>query len=309
MIPLVLVTGFLGSGKTTLLKRIAEQNRSRRWVYLVNDFAAVDVDGEWVRASADRVVSVSGGSIFCACLVTEFIRTLKRIAEDRSFLPEPPEAVVIEASGMASPKVIHRMLKETRLDAIYRIRRIFAVADPGTFHTLLVTLPNMRAQIEAADTVLISKADCYTAEEIERVRKAVMEIQPEARCRSAVMSEVELDLLEERGQPVVDGDYADCVDPRYYSFVLTDTLPTPDLLHRLVQEAGTNLYRMKGFIEVDNRIYKVDYSSSGLKIEIWPGDPPQLRLVFIVEGSHGAEVESRIRNVPEYASGRGCCDL
>lgn len=303
MIPLVLVTGFLGSGKTTLLKRIAEQNRLRRWVYLVNDFAAADVDGEWVRASADRVVSVSGGSIFCACLVTEFIRTLKRIAEDRSFLSEPPEAVVIEASGMASPKVIHRMLEETRLDATYRIRRILAVADPGTFHKLLLTLPNLRAQIEAADTVLISKMDRYTAEEIERVREAVMDIQPEALCRPAVMSEVELDLLEDRETPGVEGDYAECVDPNYHSFVLTGTLPGPDLLHRLVQETGPSLYRMKGFIDADGRICQVDYSSSGLTIQAWPGDPPQRRLVFIVAGEHGAEIERRIRHEVDCASG------
>jgi G3E family GTPase len=303
MIPLILVTGFLGSGKTTLLKRIAGLNRARRWVYLVNDFAAVDVDGEWVRTSSDRVVAISGGSIFCACLVTEFVRTLRMIAEDRSFVSEPPEMVVIEASGMASPKVIHRMLKDTRLDSVYRIHRVLAVADPGTFHKLLVTLPNVRAQIEAADTVLISKADLYTEAEVERVREAVLGIQPNVSCKPAIMHELDLDLLENRDPPGVDGEYAACVDPRYHSFVLTGALPGIDVLRRIVREQGAGLYRMKGFTDVEGQVCQVDYSSSGLSIDPWQGDPPQRRLVFVVEGDQGAEMERRIRSACGCAAG------
>ena len=134
MIPLVLITGFLGSGKTTWLKQIARDHQDRCFVYLVNDFAAVDVDSELVKQAGDHVLSVAGGSIFCKCLVTEFISVLKTIAAGRAGMDALPEAVVIEASGMADPRVIHTMLKETGLDQHFKVARIIALADPGTLH-------------------------------------------------------------------------------------------------------------------------------------------------------------------------------
>ena len=79
MIALSLVTGFLGSGKTTYLRRLVEQYRGRRLVFLVNEFSPVDVDGPVLRSAEDDVVSLPGGSIFCTCLVTQFVHTLERI--------------------------------------------------------------------------------------------------------------------------------------------------------------------------------------------------------------------------------------
>jgi len=73
------VTGFLGSGKTTFLKHIVEQYRERRLVYLVNEFSPHDIDGAIVSQKNPNVVAIPGGSIFCKCLVTEFIDRLESI--------------------------------------------------------------------------------------------------------------------------------------------------------------------------------------------------------------------------------------
>lgn len=100
MLPICLVTGFLGTGKTTFLKKIVEQNRDRKIVYLINEFSAHDVDGAIVSAENPDVVSIPGGSIFCHCLVTRFIGQLRKITEERGGF----DGVVIEASGMANPK-------------------------------------------------------------------------------------------------------------------------------------------------------------------------------------------------------------
>jgi G3E family GTPase len=66
-IPVVLVTGFLGSGKTTLLRRLAEAYPDKRLIFLVNEFAATDVDGETLSATGTPTHSVVGGSLFCEC--------------------------------------------------------------------------------------------------------------------------------------------------------------------------------------------------------------------------------------------------
>ena len=105
MTALSLVTGFLGSGKTTYLRRLVNQYRDRRLVFLVNEFSPVDIDGPLLGSVEDDVLSLPGGSIFCTCLVTEFISTLKSIPE-RFGREAPVEGVIIEASGIANPKVV-----------------------------------------------------------------------------------------------------------------------------------------------------------------------------------------------------------
>ncbi len=191
MIPLCLVTGFLGSGKTALLRHIAHQHNGQRLVFLVNEFAAVDVDGPVLEHDAPgQVLGLPGGSIFCTCLVTEFIRVLQELPE--RFGPDI-DGVIIEASGVANPKVVARMLAETKLDAVYQIASVIAVADPGTFAILLQTLPNLRAQIEASDHVLINKSDLFDKETLCATERAVREINPAATITQTQYGKVNLE--------------------------------------------------------------------------------------------------------------------
>lgn len=304
MIPIVLITGFLGSGKTTWLKQIARDHQDRRFAYLVNDFASVDVDGELVKQAGNHVLSVSGGSIFCKCLVTEFIGTLQAIADGRVGMDGLPEAVLIEASGMADPRVIHTMLRETELDQHFKIARMVALADPGTLHKLLKTLPNIRAQIECADTVLISKADRHPPEAIADTRKVIAEIQPEARCGLLINGITDVPLFEEVASPQVSGEYALCRDPHYHRFVLTDSVPTLAQFRENTEATQEHLYRAKGFVQDDEgRVHAVDWSSSGFEATPWPSeDPPTLRVVCISASEFGQEVEFIWQNASEESN-------
>jgi len=42
--PIWLVVGFLGAGKTTLLRRLVNSEHGKDYIYVVNEFSAVDVD-------------------------------------------------------------------------------------------------------------------------------------------------------------------------------------------------------------------------------------------------------------------------
>ncbi|MCL1856421.1 MAG: hypothetical protein FWF84_02095, partial [Kiritimatiellaeota bacterium] len=156
-VPLLLVTGFLGSGKTTFLREVARQCAGRRLAFLVNDFAAVDVDAQALSDVEGEMFSVPGGSIFCRCLTTTFTKTLKGIAA----LEPPVEGVIVEASGMADPRCVGTLLAETGLDAAFSLSTVVALADPGTFPKLLKTLPSVRSQVECADIVLLNKTDLF----------------------------------------------------------------------------------------------------------------------------------------------------
>ena len=261
MIPICLITGFLGTGKTTLLKRIVEENRTRKWIYLVNEFSALDVDGAIVSEENPDVVSIPGGSIFCKCLVTEFIGQLTRIHEQHS----DAEGVVIEASGMADPRVIADMLKETKLDAFYELNNIVSIVEPRSFLRLIHTLPNIIHQIEAADLVLLNKCDLYDEKKLAETEAAVHGIKAAANVVRCVKGDAEFPIFGgNASHEDLHGEYAKCKDPRYSAFALDLPNPVdPKKYQTIIEENEEAVYRTKGYILTESGPLYFDYSKAG----------------------------------------------
>ena len=282
-IPICLVTGFLGAGKTTLLRRIASGNhRERRLVFLVNEFSARDMDGALLPAEHPDVVCIPGGSIFCKCLITEFIARLDEIPGRFGM----PGGVVIEASGMANPKVMAAMLQETGLDRRYRLATVVSMVDPGSFPKLRHTLPNIVAQVEAADIALISKADCSDAVMIRGVADALRAINARADIRVCAHGDVAFDLFggvsPSTGRPVFHESPAPCRDPLYGTrdFILCRPLD-PGVLRDRLMAVRDDIYRIKGHVRMaDGGTVRVDYTATGFSSVTVPSGPvPALVLI------------------------------
>jgi G3E family GTPase len=293
MLPICLVTGFLGAGKTTFLKHIVSRNRNRKIIYLVNEFSAHDVDGAIVSAENPNVVSIPGGSIFCKCLVTEFMGQLTRIAAEQG----EADGVVIEASGMANPNVIEEMLSETGLDDRFRLTRIVSVIDPNSFLKLRYTLPNILAQVEAADAVLINKTDCNSPESVKEADSVVQELNPNATRIQTVQCDVEIDLFAKHAPRGLHGEYAKCRDPNYATFV-TEIAFSGDALERFVLAHAEEIYRVKGTLAGEF----FDYSSSGVCRTLQPMANPGL--AWIVQGGSEETLRAALKAV-EVATRNG----
>ncbi len=281
MIPICLITGFLGTGKTTLLKRIVEENRDRKWIYLVNEFSALDVDGAMVSAENPDVVSIPGGSIFCKCLVTEFIGQMTKIHEQH---PDT-EGVVIEASGMADPRVIADMLKETGLGRYFELANIVSIVEPRSFLRLIHTLPNIIHQVEAADLVLLNKCDLYDEEQLTDTEQAVRNIKSGANLVRCVKGEADFSVLSKSGShEELHGEYAKCRDPRYSAFSVELPHPVaPSAIEAFILENEEAIYRVKGYIQsLDGPVY-FDYSKAGFSITPAEAGMAQC-LAWIVKG-------------------------
>lgn len=288
MIPICLVTGFLGSGKTTLLQQIVDSHRSRRFVYLVNEFAPADIDGRLLAIPEDERIAIVGGSIFCRCLVSEFIRYLRLIQEKYNQPENGIEGVIIEASGVAHPKVIQQMLQETRLDRVYQVHHIVSVIDPGSFLKLIHTLPTIVEQVEASDLILLNKIDCYPPETIDRAESELRAIHPLARIERTQFCQTTLDLFTPSALDHLQGDYALCADPHYAQTVLRSEKPIDwPRLKAAIVSLQNQLYRVKGFVLTPGGLLYADYSPSGWREEPIPSHPVihSTELAVIVQGS------------------------
>lgn len=292
MIPIALVTGFLGSGKTALLQHLTRTLRDRRIIYLVNEFSAVDVDGHVLAEDTRDVVELPGGSVFCRCLVTDFIQTLTDIPE-RFGADGSVDGVVIEASGVANPRVVARMLRETRLDALYALSTIVTVIDPGTFPLLLKALPNIRAQVDAGDVAVINKTDLYDAQTIEQAEALVREIRPEITCVRAVRGKVDLPVFGPAPERALDGEYAPCADPNFARMVIHPRGEVAiEALRRKLEDARDIVYRLKGFVRADGRWMHVDYSAAAFTARPLEREAERADLVLIGRGDAGAELQA-----------------
>ncbi len=301
MTPICLVTGFLGTGKTTLLKRIVAENRDRRIVYLVNEFSPLDIDGALVSAENPDVISIPGGSIFCRCLVTEFIGRMREINER----PGTVDGVVIEASGTADPAVIADMLAETGLGNDYELSQVLCVVDPRSFLRLIHTLPNIIRQTEAADLVLLNKCDVHDAAAISETETELRRINPTVRIERCVRCEADIDLFSAPAAPRdLHGDYAKCRDPHFAAFSIVPADPVdPDALKQFIEANAKSIYRVKGHIETADGLVYLDYSESGIRLEpaAQSDPPPSPGLSWICRGETDA---TRVRQAANAALSR-----
>jgi G3E family GTPase len=264
----------------------------------------VNVDTAWLERQHERVVSIPGGSIFCRCLVTEFVARLREVIERHHTLESPVEGVVIEASGMADPLAMADLLRETRLDAIYRLARVICVAEPRSVVRLVETLPAVASQIRAADLVLLNKVDLFNEAALVAAEAAIRSVRPDAPVVRCVRCETDVEPFGNVSAAVaLHGDLAPCFDPHFVSATVPVTVPLdPQRLADALRAAESSWFRVKGYVPVNGGMAHFDFSATGATWREAPATMPAA-LVLIARGGAGTEVRSLVERLRSGALG------
>ena len=164
-IPLTVVGGFLGAGKTTLLNHLLAESDERRIAVLVNDFGAVNIDRALIAAQDGGAIELTNGCVCCQIgddLTTALIGVIESAA--------PPDAIVIEASGVSDPWRIAQVgLADPALslDAVLVLVDAAALRDQADDPLLTDTVVR---QLASADLLVINKCDQVDAAELDALR-------------------------------------------------------------------------------------------------------------------------------------------
>ncbi|MFI7191012.1 CobW family GTP-binding protein [Nocardia nova] len=166
-IPVLVVAGFLGAGKTTLLNHLLRRREARIGV-VVNDFGAVNIDAMLVAGQVDAMVSLGNGCVCCAVDVTELDEMFARLAEPRHGI----DVIVVEASGLAEPRNLIRMVIGSDNPRI-RYGGLIEVVDAEHFDDSRARHPELTTHLRLADLIVLNKADRVPAVRLDDLRAEI----------------------------------------------------------------------------------------------------------------------------------------
>lgn len=195
-VPVTILTGFLGAGKTTLLNNILHAEHGLKLAVLVNDFGAINIDSQLVVDVSEDTVNLANGCICCTIrgdLVAALLKLLER--------DDPPEYVIIEASGVSDPLEISLTFRLPELQARISVDSILTIVDAEQINTLERENEALAVlQVGAADIVIVNKVDLVTPEALEKVKRWVRSIIRNARILETTHGNVPLEFILGVGQ-------------------------------------------------------------------------------------------------------------
>lgn len=170
-IPVVVLAGFLGSGKTTLLNHLLHHGGGTRIGAIVNDFGSIEIDAMAVAGQlGDSTVSLGNGCLCCAVDASELDEYLDRLT--RPSARNGIDVIVIEASGLAEPQELVRMVLASENPRIV-YGGLVEVVDAVEFDTTREQHPELDRHLAIADLVVVNKADRVPESEYQRVLERV----------------------------------------------------------------------------------------------------------------------------------------
>jgi G3E family GTPase len=253
---LTILGGYLGSGKTTWLRHQLFEGTFGKAHILINEAAETPVDDTLLASQAAGVTMLSGG---CACCTgkDDLVAALRAFCDIHSRQkPEDRETsqIVLETSGLADPAaILDAIQQDSVLVHHIRVAEILVMVDAMNAAEQLRTEFLGRAQIEAADRIILTKVDAVPDNVLATVVATVRHLNPGARIEAAVKGQsftlpdlppvppYDLPRLSDGGEPIQPTriDIPENVDWATFSVWLS----------ALLYARGDDLVRVKGVFE------------------------------------------------------------
>ena len=192
-LPVTVITGFLGAGKTTVLRHLLLHS-GQRLAVVVNEFGSVGLDGDLIRSCGfcpedevdGRLVELNNGCL-CCTVQDDFLPTMEQLLERADQL----DGIVVETSGLALPTPLLQAFAWPAIRSRVHVNGVVTLVDgealsagspvtdpealerqrhedPSVDHLTAVD-ELFSDQLEAADLVLISRADRVSTAALEQL--------------------------------------------------------------------------------------------------------------------------------------------
>lgn len=171
-----IISGFLGAGKTTFIKKmIDEAFQGEQIVLIENEFGEVGIDGGFLKDAGIQITEMNSGCICCS-LVGDFGKNLHEVIEKYH-----PDRILIEPSGVGKLSDVMKSVIDIEKEENVKLNALVTVVNA------LKASKQMKAfgeffnnQIEYATTVILSRSQNATPEQLEFCVKKIQELNANA---------------------------------------------------------------------------------------------------------------------------------
>jgi len=254
--PITIISGFLGAGKTSLLSHLLSADHGKKIAVLVNDFGQLNIDAQLIVNVEGETVSLTNGCICCTIrddLLVEVLRLINQPTELR------PQHIVIETSGVSDPGLVAHTFKLAASEGLLQLDSIISVVDAEQALTQQDEFQNLIArQIRVADVLVINKVDLVDKQELEAVKKFVVEIDPAARILQACQGRIPLEMIFSESNlnasaTKISQSAPASTTPLFETWVYQSNRSFSLMaLRKLVEDLPVGVYRLKGFVQLDD---------------------------------------------------------
>lgn len=171
-----IISGFLGAGKTTFIKKmIDEAFIGEKIVLIENEFGEVGIDGGFLKDAGIQITEMNSGCICCS-LVGDFGKNLNEVITKYH-----PDRILIEPSGVGKLSDVMKSVIDIEKEQDVKLNALVTVVNA------LKASKQMKAfgeffnnQIEYATTVILSRSQNATPEQLEFCVNKIQELNPKA---------------------------------------------------------------------------------------------------------------------------------
>ena len=171
-----IISGFLGAGKTTFIKKMIDEVFAGEQIVLIeNEFGEVGIDGGFLKDAGIQITEMNSGCICCS-LVGDFGRNLHEVIDKYH-----PDRILIEPSGVGKLSDVMKSVIDIEKEEDVKLNGLITVVNA------LKASKQMKAfgeffnnQIEYATTVVLSRTQNATPEQLEFCVKQIQELNPKA---------------------------------------------------------------------------------------------------------------------------------
>lgn len=244
-IPVTVIGGYLGSGKTTLLNQMLRQSAGRRIAVLVNDFGDIGIDGDLIAAADGDTITLTNGCV--CCMIGSDLMTALWSVRDRA---EPPDHVIIEASGIADPAPIshHALTPGFDLDGVVVLLDAETVRRRERHPVVGRTI---RRQLAAADVLVLNKIDVVSAAQLDELDDWLARAAPGVPVLHARDGDVPVSTLFDFSHDEIPA--AEPLRHEHDYDTVSVTLQQPvgrAVLERFLDELPAGVMRVKGIVQL-----------------------------------------------------------
>jgi G3E family GTPase len=303
--PLLLLTGFLGAGKTTTLNRVLTRQHHRRIGVIVNELGRIDIDTKLIKARAGDVMELAGG---CVCHEVR-VQSELWAAIDEVVRRSHAELVLLETTGIAEPwSIIDGLEALPAGEAPAVAAGVICVVDAEAGAAQLERHEEARAQVEAADRILLTKLDLATPDAVVALHRALSLRNPGAERASFPATEEGaaelvpwlLDTRRGARAPRAHGHTHAHRHGQLTAVAFSDDAPLlAEPLLDVVARLGDALVRAKGFVHLAGEPRRAFLERAGARTglrleEPWADGPRRTELVLIGEGLDAAAIRRQL---------------